>query len=153
MWRTKDFQQAYSQRFIVILFQRSSIHSSTKLKFIGCSNQNHITTIPINKSFKEIESEDHSFVITENCTTHSSIQIRTCDTILLVWLHFETRNLVVHKFWHAQWDISTSQLILLQRKKSSSCYQLQWPLARTFKLQQQLLQLDLVWLPPTIALV
>ena len=32
-------------------------------------NQNYITTTPINKSFKEIELEDHSFVITENCTT------------------------------------------------------------------------------------
>ena len=95
-WRTKDFQQAHSQRFIVILFQRSSIHSSTKLKYIGCLYQNHITTIPINKSFKEIESDDHSFVIIENCTTHLSIQIRTCNTILLVWLHFETRNLVIH---------------------------------------------------------
>ena len=64
----KDFQQACSQRFIVILFQRSSIHSSAKLKYIGCSNQNRITTNPINKSFKEIESEDNSFVITENFT-------------------------------------------------------------------------------------
>ena len=79
-------KQAHSQRYIVILFQRSLIHSSAKLKHIWCSNQNHITTIPINKSFKEIESEDHSFVITENCTTHSSIQIRICETILLVWL-------------------------------------------------------------------
>ena len=86
MWRTKDFQQAHSQRFIVILFQRSSIHSSVKLKYIGCSNQNHITTNPINKVFKEIESEDNSFVITENYTTQSSIQIRICETILLVWL-------------------------------------------------------------------
>ena len=68
-------KQAHSQRFIAILFQRSSIHSSTKLKYIGCSNQNHITTNSINKSFKEIESEDNSFVITENCTTQSSIQI------------------------------------------------------------------------------
>ena len=96
MWRTKDFQQAHSQRFIVILFQRSSIHSSAKLKYIGCSNQNHITTNPINKSFKEIKSEDNSFVITKNCTTQSSIQIRICETILLVWLYFEPRNLVVH---------------------------------------------------------
>ena len=85
-WRTKDSQQAYSQRFIVILFQRSSIHSSAKLNYIGCSDQNHITTNPINKSFKEIESEDNSFVITENCTTHSLIQICIYETILLVWL-------------------------------------------------------------------
>ena len=84
-WRTKDFQQAHSQRFIVILFQRNSIHSSTKLKYIGCSNQNHKTTNPINKTFKEIKSEDNSFVIIENCTTHSSTQIRICETILLVW--------------------------------------------------------------------
>ena len=76
-------KQAHSQRFIIILFQRSSIHSSAKLKYIWCSNQNHVTTTPINKSFKEIESEDHSFIITENCTTHSSIQIHICDTILL----------------------------------------------------------------------
>ena len=48
-------KQAHSQRFIVILFQRSLIHSSAKLKYIRCSNQNHITTNPINKSFKEIE--------------------------------------------------------------------------------------------------
>ena len=49
----------------------------------------------------------------------------------------KTRNLVVYKFWHAWWDLSTSHLILLQRKKSSSsCYQLQWPLARTFKFKQ-----------------
>ena len=67
---------------------------------------------------------------------------------------FQTRNLVVHKFWHIRWDIFASHLILLQRKKSSSfCYQLKWPLARTSKFQQQLLQLDLVWLPPTTALV
>ena len=65
-------------------FQRSLIHSSAKLKDILCSYQNHITTNPINKSIKEIESEDHSFVITENCTTQSSIQIRICETILLV---------------------------------------------------------------------
>ena len=85
-WRTKDFQQAHSQRFIVILFQRSSIYSLAKLKYIGCSSQNHITTNPINKYFKEIESEDHSFVILENCTTQSSIQTRICETISLVWL-------------------------------------------------------------------
>ena len=78
-------KQAHSQRFIVILFQRSSIYSSAKLKDILCSYQNYITTIPINKYFKEIESEDYSFVITENCTTQSSIQIRICKTILLVW--------------------------------------------------------------------
>ena len=65
-------------------FQRSSIHSSTKLKNIFCSSQNHITTIPINKSCKEIKSENHSFVISENCTTQSSIQICICETILLV---------------------------------------------------------------------
>ena len=66
-------KQAHSQRFIVILFQQSSIHSSAKLKDILCSYQNHIITNPINKSFKEIESEDNSFVITENCITQSSI--------------------------------------------------------------------------------
>ena len=72
----------------------------------------------------------------------------TCST------HFQTRNLVAYKFWHVRWDLSASHLILFQRKKSSSsCYQLQWPLARTSKLQQQLLQLDLVWLPPTTTLV
>ena len=65
-------------------FQKSSIHPLTKLKDILCSSQNHITTNPINKSCKEIESEDHSFVITENCITQSSIQIRICETILLV---------------------------------------------------------------------
>ena len=81
-WRTKNFQQAYSQRFIVIPFQRSLIHSSAKLKDILCSNQNHITAILIKKYFKEIESEDHSFIITENCTTYSSIQIQICETIL-----------------------------------------------------------------------
>ena len=136
-WRTNDFQQAHSQRFIVILFQRSLIHSSAKLKYIGCSNWNHITTNPINKSFKEIESEDHSFVITENCTTQSLIQIRICETIFTCLTHFETRNLVAYKFLHAQWDISAFHLILLQWKKSSSsCCLLQWPLARTFKLQQ-----------------
>ena len=32
-------------------------------------------------------------------------------------IYFEPRNLVVHKFWHTQWDIPTSHLILLQRKK------------------------------------
>ena len=85
-WRTKGFWQAHSQRFIVILFQRSSIRSSTKLKDVLCSNQNHITTIPINKSFKERESEDHYFIIKENCTTYSSIQICIYETILLVWL-------------------------------------------------------------------
>ena len=79
-------KQAHSQRFIVILFQRSSIHSLAKLKDILCSYQNHITTIPINKYFKEIELEDNSFVITENCTTPLSIQIHICETILLVWL-------------------------------------------------------------------
>ena len=78
-------KQAHSQRFIVILFQQSSIHPSTKLKDIFCSSQNHITTNLINKFCKEIESEDHSFVISENCTTQSSIQIRICETILLVW--------------------------------------------------------------------
>ena len=77
-------KQAHSQRFIIILFQRSSIHSSAKLKDILCSYQNHITIIPINKYFKQIELEDNSFVITENCTTQSSIQICTCDTILFV---------------------------------------------------------------------
>ena len=55
MRRTKNFSRAYSQRFIVILFQGSSIHPSAKLKDIWCLSQNHITTIPINKSFKEIE--------------------------------------------------------------------------------------------------
>ena len=89
-------KQAHNQRFIVILFQRSSIHSSAKLNDILCSYQNHITTIPINKYFKEIESENHSFVIIENCTTHSSIQIRICETISLVWIYFKTRNLVTH---------------------------------------------------------
>ena len=84
--KNNGFLTSYSQRFIVILFQRSSIHSSTKLKDILYSNQNHITTIPFNKSFKEIELEDHSFVITEKCTTHLSIQIRICETILLAWL-------------------------------------------------------------------
>ena len=92
-WRTYEereeqriSRQAHSQRFIVILFQRSSIHSSAKLMDILCSYQSHITTIPINKSFKEIKSKDNSFVIIENCTIHLSIQIRTCETILLVWL-------------------------------------------------------------------
>ena len=135
--KTKNFEQAHSQRFIVILFQRSSIHSSAKLKYIGCSNQNHIITIPINKSFKEIESEDNSFVITENCTTQSSIQIRICEIIFTCLIYFQARDLVAYKFWHARWDISASHLILLQRKKSSSsCCLLQWLLARTFKLQQ-----------------
>ena len=83
--RTKDFYQAHSQRFIAIPIQQSSIHPSTKLKDILCSSQNHITTNPINKSCKEIELEDHSFVISENCTTQSSIQIRICETLLLVW--------------------------------------------------------------------
>ena len=77
-------KQAHSQRFIVILFQRSLIHSSARLKYIWCSNQNHITTIPINKSFKKIKSNDHFFVITKNYITHSSIQIHICETILLV---------------------------------------------------------------------
>ena len=54
-------KKAHSQRFIVILFQQSSIHPLTKLKDILCSNQNYITTIPIKKSFMEIESEDHFF--------------------------------------------------------------------------------------------
>ena len=79
------FKQAHSERFIVIPFQQSSIHPSTKLKDILCSSQNHITTNPINKSCKEIESEDHSFIISENYTTQSSIQIHICETILLVW--------------------------------------------------------------------
>ena len=60
------------------------MHSSAKLKDICCSNQNYITTISINKSFKEIESKDHSFAITKNCTTYLSIQIRICETILLI---------------------------------------------------------------------
>ena len=37
-------KQAHSQKFIVIPFQRSLIHSSAKLKDILFSNQNHITT-------------------------------------------------------------------------------------------------------------
>ena len=49
MRRTKNFSRAYSQRFIVILFQGSSIHPSAKLKDIWCSSQNHIITIPFNK--------------------------------------------------------------------------------------------------------
>jgi len=65
------------------------IHPSAKLKDIWCSSQNHITTIPINKCFKEIELDDHSFVITENFTTHSLIQIHICKTILLVSLYFK----------------------------------------------------------------
>ena len=40
-------KQAHSQRFIVILFQRSSIHSSAKLKDILCSSCVHIKiTLP-----------------------------------------------------------------------------------------------------------
>ena len=34
--------------------------------------------------------------------------------------YFKLRNLVFHRFWHAQWDLSASHLILLQIKKSSS---------------------------------
>ena len=82
--KNKGLKHARTQRFIVIPFQRSLIHPSAKLKYIWCSNQNHITIIPIKKSFKEIESKDYSFVISKNCTTHWSIQTYICETILLV---------------------------------------------------------------------
>ena len=36
------------------------------------------------KSFNETESKGHSFVTSENCIIHSSIQIHICETILLV---------------------------------------------------------------------
>ena len=49
----------------------SQIRVSSLGRDILCSSQNHITTNPINKSCKEIESEDHSFIISENCTTHN----------------------------------------------------------------------------------
>ena len=66
---------------------------------------------------------------------------------------FQTINLVLYKFWHTQWDLSTSHLFLLQKKRNSTsfCYQLQWPLARMSKNQWLMLSVLMIMSAQSLA--
>ena len=92
---------------------------------------------------KEIELEDYSIVL-ESKHRELYLQIHQYKFTFVkhIQLFIFKLEILCLQIWHARWDLSTAHLVLLWKKKTPSpCYQLQWPLARTFKLQQELLQL------------
>ena len=104
---------------------------------------------------KEIKLEDYSIVL-ESKHRELYLQIHQYKFTFVkhIQLFIFKLEILCLQIWHARWDLSTAHLVLLWKKKTPSpCYQLQWPLARTFKLHQLRVQLDSMLLSLTTILV